>query len=434
MHDKKYTAALVLLALSSGAAPAVAQEFQFAVSVGATHSDNVGRVAENEVSDTTATAGLVLGIEREGSRLDADVAADLQWRNYLDDTYGDEVVGGLAATLVFALVPDRFTWTIQDNYGQTLVDRRFAETPDNRQDTNFFTTGPDLYVPLGERTRLQLSARWSDVAYEDTQQADSERYSGTVGFLRALGPRSNVGLNGTFERVEYDDSTAALDFDYDRVSGYLSYSVEGARTGLEVRAGYTTVDGALRTYDGPLFGLTVTREVGARSTLEFNAGTNLTDSADVFTRDQMLGGVDAGTGTVIVTQDPLQSDYVSLGLTVEGTRTSIGFGVDWTQDRQENLTALDRERLGGSLLLTRQLTQRLTARLFGGYATEEIEQGADFDEWVVGAGLEWALTETFSVALQADRNDGSGDTGAGAASRDYVENRVSLTISYSPRR
>jgi hypothetical protein len=86
------------------------------------------------------------------------------------------------------------------------------------------------------------------------------------------------------------------------------------------------------------------------------------------------------------------------------------------------------------VLLSRQVTQRLTARLFGGYATEEIEQGADFDEWVVGAGLEWALTETFSLALQADRNEGSGDTGAGPESRDYVENRLSLTISYSPRR
>ena len=433
MHDKKYLAALVLLALASGPAPAVAQEVQFAASVGATHSDNIGRVAEDEVSETTATAGLVLGIERQGSRLGADVAADLQWRNYLDDTYGDEVVGGLAATLVFAVVPDRFTWTIQDNFGQTLVDRRFAETPDNRQNTNFFTTGPDLYVPLGERTRLELSARWSDVAYEDTQ-ADSERYSGTVGFLRVLGPRSNLGLNGTFERIEYDDSTPALDFDYDRVSGYLSYGVQGGRTELELRAGYTTVDGALRTYDAPLFGLTLTRQVGARSTLEFNAGTNLTDSSDVFTRDQMLGGVDAGTGTVVVSQDPLRSDYMSLGLSVEGTRSTLRFGVNWTKDEQENFTALDRERLGGSVLLTRQMSQRLTARLFGSYATEEIEQGADFDEWVVGAGLEWAFTETFSLALQVDRNDGSGDTGVGATSRDYVENRVSLTISYSPRR
>ena len=433
MHDKKLMAAFVLLALATGAEHAVAQEAQFAVSVGATHSDNIGRAADDQVSDTTATAGLVLGIERQGSRLDADVAADVQWRNYLDDTYGDEVVGGLAGTLVFALVPDRFTWTIQDNFGQTLVDPRFAETPDNRQNTNFFTTGPDLFVPLGERTRLELSARWSDVAYEDSQ-ADNQRYLGAIGLVRALGPGSMLGLNGTFERIEYDDSTTVLDVDYDRVSGYASYSVEGARTGLEVRAGYTTVDGALRSYDAPLFGLTLTRQVGARSTLEFNAGTNLTDSADVFTRDQMLGGVDAGTGGVIVSQDPLQSDYVSLGLAVEGARTTLNLGVDWTKDEQENLTEFDRERLGGSVVVARQMTQRLTARLFGGYATEEIEQGADFDEWVVGLGLEWALTDTLALTLQADRNEGAGETGVGSASRDYTENRVSLAISYSPRR
>lgn len=424
---------LVAGVLLAAAGPATAQQVEIAVSAGATHTDNVGRVAADETSETIATAGLAVALQREGSRLDADVAADLQWRKYLDDTFGDEVVGGLAGTLVFSLVPDRLTWTVQDNYGQTLVDRRFAETPDNRQDTNVFSTGPDLYFLLGERTRVELSARWSDVAYEDTA-ADSERYSGTLGLVRALSSRSSLGLNGTFERIEFDDSTSVIDSDYDRVSGYASFRVQGARTEAEFRGGYTKVDGASRSYDAPLLGLSLTRQLGARSTVELNAGTNLTDAADEFARGQALAGVDAGTGTVAVSQDPMQSDYLSLGLSVEGARTNLRVGIDWSKDEQENLSSLDRERLGGSLLLTRQMTRRLTARLFGGYATEEIGLATDFDEWVVGAGLEWALSDTLSVALQADRNEGSGDTGVGSAARDYVENRVALTITYSPRR
>ena len=139
------------------------------------------------------------------------------------------------------------------------------------------------------------------------QQADSQRYSGAIGLVRRARARkqASVSLNGTVERIEYDDSTTVLDVDYDRVSGYASYSVEGARTGLEVRAGYTTVDGALRTDDAPLFGLTLTRQVGRPLHARVQRGHQPDRlGGRIHTRPE-LGGVDAGTGGVIVSQRPV---------------------------------------------------------------------------------------------------------------------------------
>lgn len=415
---------------------AFGQEVDLAVTAGIAYSDNVERVAVDETSDTIVSAGLQFGIAREGARLTTDASADLQYRHYLDDTYGDEVVGGLAATLVYAFVPDRFTWTVQENFGQTLEDRRFTETPDNRQNTNYFTTGPDWYIPIGGRTQLALQARWSDASFEDTSEADSQRYSAAIGLVRALSPTSSASLNATAESVDYDDAldTTDYDFDYDTVSGFLGYNTQGSVTTVELRAGYTTMDGYLRSYDGPLFDLNVTRQLTPRSSLAFNVGTNLTDAAEVFRRDQGLSGTDSGSGSVVVTPDPLQSEYAAVTLSLAGSRTTLQIGANWTNDEQENLTALDQERLGGSIAVTRQMSQRLEGRLFGAYSTEEIDVGADFDEWSFGGSLQWALSETFSLTLAADRTEGSGDTGAGEGSRDFTENRIALYLSYSPRR
>jgi hypothetical protein len=426
-------AALFACAMVLGPGVALSQEVSLALTAGAAYSDNVNRVDVGEESDTAVSAGLRFAIDRAAGRLATDATADLRYQDYLDNTYADEVVGALAATLVYAFAPDRFTWTLQDNFGQTVEDRRFAETPDNRQSTNYFTTGPDWYVPLGARTQLVLQARWSDASYEETEEADSERYSGTIGLVRALDPDSAVSLNAFGESVDYEDDPAFLDPDYDTVSGYLGYRTQGARTSVDLQAGYTTMDGAARSYDGPLVNLNVTRELSARSTLVLDLGTNLTDAAEVFRRDQNVGGVDQGSETVIVSRDPMQATYASLGLTLAGSRTTVQIGADWNRDDQENLTGLDQERYGASITVIREISPRLEGRLSGGYSTEEIQLGADFDEWSVGVGLQWAVTEKLSLSLVADRTEGSGDSGPAEGDRDYVENRVGLFVAYTPR-
>lgn len=429
------TAVLALACALVDAAPASAQQrAEFGLSLGATHSDNIGRTAQDEVSETTAAAGVQFNVVRSGGRLDLDAAADLQYRSYLDDTFGDEVVGGLSGRLVYAFVPDRFTWTVQNNYGQTLVDRRLVETPDNRQDTNYFSTGPDWIVPVGGRTQLRLQARWADARYDATD-ADNQRYSGAIGLTRALGRGSSLSLNGRAERVEYQDVLPGLDFEYDFVTGFLGYRIEGARTTLELQGGYTSVDGGGPSFDGPLFGVVVTRQLTQRSTLEFSAGTELTDTTQAFSRDQLLAGVDAGSGTVIVNRDPLQSDYAALAVNLAGGRQTLRLGADWRRDRQETLNEFDRDRLGASIGLSRELTPRLRGTLAAAFAREELDNLAtDFDEWSVGAGLEWALSSAVGVTLRADRIEGSGEVSGVAGSRDYTENRFSLFLTYAPRR
>ena len=123
--------------------------------IGAEHSDNVRRVATDEQSDTIGTARVTLTLEEMRPRLEARIAADVQYRHYFDDSYDSEVVGGLSGDVAWSILPERFIWIVQDNYGQIAADRAQPDTPDNREDINYFTTGPDLRL---RRRVLRLRA------------------------------------------------------------------------------------------------------------------------------------------------------------------------------------------------------------------------------------------------------------------------------------
>jgi len=409
-----------------------AQEFSISLNAGATYTDNVGRVSDNEQSETMAGAGLQMSLVNREDRLQTNIAADLQYRHFLDDSFDDELVGGLNGDLRYWFVPNRFAWIVQDNLAQALIDPRAVDTAANRQNINFFSTGPDFRLRLGARTDLAVQGRWSDASYEDSD-VDNQRLTGSVSVIRHLAPTRSLSLNGTASRVEYDQSPP--NSDYDTQSASLGFNAQGTRTTLDLQAGYTSLHDFGDSSDGPLFSLAVTRKVAARSTLSLNAGTNLIDTAEAFRRDSAIGGVSPDIGDAIVSRDPFQSDYLTIGLRVDGGRTGIRAAVDWRKEDHERDDALNRELRGASLELSRQLTPALTARLSGAWNMQDFDESSvDFDEWSVGAGIDWGFSRSFTVSLRGDHFTGSGDTSTGNGVRDYEENRIALRISYRPAR
>lgn len=422
------------LALVAGAADAAQGQFDWGVSVGATYTDNVGRVSTNEQSETTADAGLQFAWSRPEGRLQADAGADLQYRTYLDNTYDDELTGRLDGTLVYAFVPERFSWFLQETYGQTLIDPRAVDTAGNRQNTNVLSTGPDLTLRLGQRTSVVLSGRWMDASYEESS-TDNQRLTGSLSLVRRLSPASFVSLNGSATRVEYDNET--LNSNYDTNSAFLGFGLEGGRTSLDLQAGYTSLHDQGESSGGPLLSVQVERRLTARSTLSLSAGTNLVDTADAFRRNFSTSPIGSGRDDAVVSRDPYQSDYLTLAWSLDAGRTGLRAAVDWREEDHERDDALNRERLAATLGVTRQLRQTLSGSLSGSWNSEDFgESGVEFDEWSVGAGLSWGFARGFSLGLSVVHYEGSGDAFGALAlgARDYEENRVSLSIGYSPAR
>lgn len=411
------------------AEPPDGPEFNYAVSAGATRSDNAGRTPTDQGAETSLDAGLNAGLEHERGRLSAQLAADLRYTTHSHGNYEDQLNGGVAAALSWRLTP-WMSWSVQDNFGQSLIEARDAVRPDNTQNTNAFSTGPDLRLSLGPRTSVTMQGRWSDLSYE-VSDAGSRGLSGTLGLLRRVTDRADVSVNASTEHTEAKGTVVNGDYDIHAV--YLGWNVSGARTTIGLRAGGNRLEDDIGSTDSALFGFDFIRRVSARSTLAIHGGRSFGTPADLLQRDQGIRPVAADDRPGVASSGALRADHATVSWRTEAVRSSIGLSADWRRERQRNDTALDRKSVGGSLDLSRQLAPRLDVLLSANYLTEDFQASSvEADEWSTSLGFNWSLTRQVAISTDWTRAVGQGDTTLGADTRDYTENRYSLRLTWSP--
>lgn len=400
-------------------------EVRAGLDVGATYSDNIGRTRVDEQSEKVATAGVNLGIELDRPRLQTDIGANLQYRDYIDESFDSEVVGGLAGSLTYAFVIDRFLWNFEDNYSQIAADRTQAESPDNRQNVNYFSTGPDLIVPFGARTSGQLSGRWSDTYYEESDEGSNGQFA-SLAVVRKLTEQSSVSLNGSASKNEYDEENFP---DSEVRAGFLNYSAEGTRTTFSTDVGYTEAQrGDDEANGGLLVRLSLSRTLGARTSLRFNAGSEFTDTGTALRLEQDAIGVGSEATDEVAAADVFRNTYAYLTLSTEMSRTTFTAGLRASRERYENEIQLDRDIVGASFGMERRISPRLSLNVDAAYFDEELKvSGFAFDEWSIDAGLVWQLNRAWSLVFGAGHYSGSSDNGV----RDYDENRASVNVRYS---
>lgn len=411
-----------------GASKEGSQPASWGFNVGAEHSDNVLRTADQETSDTIADAGASLNLDVQRPRLDARASGNVQYREYLHDSADSEFVGGLNGSLAFAISPQRLNWIAEENFGQVATNARAVDTPNNRQNINYFSTGPDLTLPLGARTDFQLGGRWSDVRYSETE-ADSQRIDANLSLLRRLSPSSSLSLNAFTSKVDFADSALATANDYDVREAFLRFDGAGRLTTLRADVGYTELrpDGE-ESNSGLLVRVTVDRAIGARSSVSWNIGREYADSADIFRQDQSFGGVQVGSQDAAAITDPFTADYTGVVLRVTGVRTSMSLGANWRREEHETQTQLDRELIGATLNVQRRITPRWTANIGATYERNDFSNGADEgNEWSAGIGASRQLTQTLLISLQLQHYSGTGQ----GSFNDYEENRAMLRFTYT---
>jgi hypothetical protein len=393
--------------------------------LGVTHTDNVGRTRIDEQSETIGTAGLGLSVDMERPRLSTAIGANLEYRDYIDESFDSEVVGGLDGSLTYAFVIDRFLWSVDDNYGQIAQDRTLADSPDNRQNFNYFSTGPDIIVPFGAVTSGQASGRWSDTYYEDGSQ-DSQALSGSLALVRMLSEQTSVSLNGSISEVTYDQAATP---DSTITEGFLRYASTGSRTTLSTDVGYTEAKNGDEEADGGfLFRATVSRQIGARSSVSLEAGSEFSDTGTAFRLDQDALGVQPESSDALASSDVFRNTYLYLTSSFALTRTTFTGGLRASQERYQDQIQQDRDIFGATVGMQRRMSPRFTFDVTGAYSKEEFKVGkVVYNEWSANLGLSWQMNRDWSLIFGAGHYDGSGD----GLSRDYDENRASLSLRYS---
>lgn len=409
-----------LTALASGG---VRAEFSYGLEAGAGYSDNIARVSANERDEKIGTVGLDLSWDEQTRRIDGNALIDLAYFEYFDDTFDSELVGTGDASLTFGIVPERFTWSFQDSFGQAQSDPFAPLTPETREDLNYFTTGPDIIARLGTAGALRLFGRYSLTSYEESL-LDSERRIAGAAFERDLSASSRVALNGVTGEVDFDDAPG----DYDIDNAFISYELDAARTDIIFELGYTWLKPEVgEETDGPLASLSLIRALSASSTLHVELGTQFTDASEAL-RSGLEGGI-VGGADVSASPDPFENRTAGLRWSFSRNRTGFTLGASWNEDRYERTTTLDRTRLAYEATFSRQLGATLDLLLVGLFSDEEFDTtGLTAEELNLSARLDWQAGRTLGLALSIERYDRDTSDGTG----EYVENRAFLLLTFRP--
>jgi hypothetical protein len=406
------------------AVSATAGEIDYRLSLGAGHSDNVNHAPTDEVDQDIATAGLRFAFDQDSARVKADIIGDLAYYEYLDNAYDSDLVGNVDANALFALLPDRITWAFSEQFGQSLTDPFRSDTPDNRENINYFSTGPDFIVGLGSQMRLRFGARYALANYE-VSPLDSASTGGQIALVRVLSDRSSVSLNASLQQVEYDE--AALNSDFDQSEAFIRYDGAGARTNLKIDAGYSQLDSdaSADTEGGAVVRVDASRKISASSTLVFVGGHEFATTASSFANSDGGGGFDTAPGRQ--TADPFTYDHASLGWTFNRNVTGLGVTATWSKNSYDSNPVLDQTLTTISARFRREMSPRTSLQLSLSRTGGEYEEPApDYDELIAGASFSWRLARDLTIDVRYDFTDRNSDD----PTTEYSENRIWLTVGF----
>jgi hypothetical protein len=415
----------VSLALLIHAATSRAAEPGYLISVGVIETDNVQRVSSGGSNDTIFEQEASFNWHEQRPLFNADIEADLSHLTYVPRTFSDEVIGNFIGSGRLAIVPQYFFWNISDNFGQGITDATQAVTPQNRENINFYSTGPQALLPLSAVEILDLNGTYGRASYQNSP-LNSQRFGGGAGYIHLLSATAEVSVNVHQERLEYSNNT--LNPGYNLQEAFAHFDIKGRRTTLAIDGGYDRVTGlGGLSSGGALARIQLSRKVSGSSTLSFSVGRQYSDSVGAFQMSQVLGGANLNTQQGVQVGGPFNMTFVTGGWNFSRNRTQFGIDVSHFRDSYVENRISDDNRTEVNLHISRQLTptMRLALSEFLDRLVFENEPGTSTNT-TTDARLSWQMSRRISMTFAYDYSRRTSDAPGSA----YTQNTVWVSIGY----
>ena len=399
-----------LLAVRAGGAEA--GRIDYSVDAGVERNDNVTLVETGEISQNILRAGLGFLATEDTSALQMRLGGRVEYRNYTDNAYSDSVEGDLSALLNWVAIQDRLSFTAENRLEVQAINPFAVDTPDNRQQINVFSVGPNFYFMRGSTFQGQAELRYVDSHAEETEEFNSSRVGAAVRMYKDLSDASRVSFNYQFQDIDFDDDASAID--HRRNDLFARFEREYNILSLSADAGYSRAafDGGAR-HSGPLLRAGLVWRPSERSRFAVDGAKQLSDAATTFLGDVMVPGAPGGRiprdiliGTEIVTAAVYEERSVAIGYTYTGDVTS--FGVTSFLRRLDYIESAlpDEDREGVTVGFDRALGPTLSLSL--GYSKERVEYEQipgrfDTSRFGLSLGKRWSRHWASYLSLERNR-------------------------------
>lgn len=417
-----HCATWVVLVLSLLAAPAYAFQIQPGVGVGVEVTDNAAQDNVNEIDETITTAYVGLNASINSGSLVFSADTSLSARQYRDNTFEDDEYFRLNTSADWSVFNRSLVWRMRDYFTQQRLDTLDTATPDNLQDTNVFTFGPDLTLPVSKRQTLNIFPQYRRFYYE-ISNADNEQAALSFNWIYHMLPTVNLALVANVTDVDY----RAMGLPGYTASNYgIELSGKRSRSEYSLNLGITDIDREIGVdQDGTSGRFDWLFNISSRSTLELHISSEITDSSINlldFSVNPISGDINNQQIVIDVYRDKI--------MRLEYEKTFSRFSPQlWLELRDINYTGVtaDREiKSFGGLVLYRH-TARLSSSLsFSRSDTALGDNTRDDDDMSISASLSYNLSRKLNAVLRIRMSERDSTLNT----VDYEELRGTLNLVY----
>ena len=412
---------------------AQAARLNYELGIRAMHSDNIVLSEFDEISESILSPQLRFDFEHDSPVLKTAFRGDVQYLDYLDDVYEDDLRGEFVGELDWTILPDRISFMARDSLSQQSVSSLAAFTPGNQQQINILEAGPSFFARFGQTTLGQLDVRYTNSYAEETQTFNSDRYTVAARLRRELSTTDRISGNIEGTRTEYD-SISEL-YDYERYDAFVNYSSQLASIELSLDGGYSVLqpESGGET-SGSLFRGNVSWRVRPRSVLSANLSYQFADA----TQDLILrvgqpgdpGGPvigDPDNPNLQIVPDTYRQKRVNLGYEFTGERFTLQVLPYYEQLRYIRDASFDQDNYGGYVIARYELRPQTFVSLLGARLHREfIGINRDDKDTTLGIGLASRLSRHWGSQLDYQYRKRESSIGG----QNYVENVVALSFTY----
>lgn len=384
MNVNKLMAMLVFFAPVYGNA----LEYEATISAETEHFSNALLTAENERSELESTLGAALNLKQRTE--DFSLALDYRAR-YLDfahDTSSDQNLVDGGARLNWEIVEKRLSWSLENSRTDVIRDSRENDIRENREIRNIITTGPALRLDVTPVDAFFIEALYTDVSFEDSDQADSQRNSGNLRWQHRLSPISDFTVRGEHTKIDRDDDSS--ESKQSNIS--IAYKKQVPWGSYAILTGYTEIEVEGQKTDGLLARLNADYDSGPHRIKL--VGLNEISDTSLGLGGSTLDGVALDGGDTDFNENDaveitkLSVDYRYTGLCA---RCTVGVGAVASK---KDFTNVDRdyETAGASFSFGYRVTRKITSTLSYQYTSLDYEgtgsRSDDQDNY--GVNVKWS--------------------------------------------
>ena len=428
----------VLSCAYPGCAPALAGQYDYGAGFALAHDSNITRSSTDPHADWTETLfGGIAYVERTVD-FTARLFAQVERRNFVRNAYQDDTFFFLNGAAVWAIVPQQFSWTVEDIATESFLTLTAPDTPANRTKTNFLSTGPEFTFRVNPTNMPVIGARYG--RYDIEGPGDNQRYTGYARWLHQLSEPEKLSLNYEVTRADFTPPALYPNFlrqdrflRYERLSPLNSLILDGGTTHIRRYGGDET--------NGRLARVTALHTLTSESAVRLLLSDQISDAAT----DLIRGVPNAATTMIPATSvetaaaAPLTGSNVTTGdvyrsrrgeLTYVAQSGRIAYNLQGYTRRVDYAT-LDQDdyhEAGGRLTLTWIQTGALRIYAYADYVKRAFP---NLDERDTDRTSTLGVTYRLAPSLFVSAESGRIERESNFPQLSFLDRRVSLLLGYS---